>query len=780
MASRNLGSLTIDLMLKSGAFDRGLDKTGRKLDKTERDVRRKSKQMQRSMDQAFSKIKFAGVAAFGAISIAVSRSVASMDQLGDVSAQLGITTEGLSELQYVAEMSGSSANNLSQGLQVLSKRLGEVATKGTGAAANAIEALGLDAKELARLNPEEQFKAIRKAFQGLESQSQKNAVAAHLFSRANQNLVNTLGLTDDQVKNLRQDARDLGISISQNQVDTAGDAVDAMNKLKFSMEGLSNTLVSELAPVFTDAADSISDFVKAASKSGVIDDFASAVGGLANNLDILVGFFAGRFIAIRIGNFFATIVMGAKDATTAIAVLRAIMATLGGPIGIAATAVPGLAVAVHKLSGRQSTLEKSTDKVREAIERLRTTRGDAHKDAIQAAKDARDAAQANITEARSIIQKWEAAKKTAKATSNLGAGGGRLGAVGAQGSQALADKQIANKSKQIELLRGDLNELQRELAKPTVPAASQVASRSAIDIASDKIKQAKEQLKSWKETNKDVIDSIIDDQRGAVAAYDNVKSSIQSVTQALMTQDERAVSDNDARLQAINDAEQAGVQTSIGYDQLRARSWEQMTKDMNSNTDQMSDYAHRAAENIQDSFANFLFDPFKGGVSGMLDSFITMLRKMAAEMLASKAMDWIKTAFQGMGGWAGVGSAIASIFHTGGIVGSGEGGGRVISGATFSGAKRFHSGGMIGPGEVPAILKKGEGVFTKEQMSQLSPAKGGNQTIVNVNNAPEGTTVRRRKEGQQEIIDVMIDDVSNGGRFYKALSGMTNVGRAGR
>lgn len=60
--------------------------------------------------------------------------------------------------------------------------------------------------------------------------------------------------------------------------------------------------------------------------------------------------------------------------------------------------------------------------------------------------------------------------------------------------------------------------------------------------------------------------------------------------------------------------------------------------------------------------------------------------------------------------------------HTGGISGTGEGSGyRSVPADLFNKATRYHTGG-IASDEVPTILQKGEGVFTKGQMAALGNA----------------------------------------------------------
>ncbi|HYG86990.1 MAG TPA: phage tail tape measure C-terminal domain-containing protein [Azospirillum sp.] len=96
-----------------------------------------------------------------------------------------------------------------------------------------------------------------------------------------------------------------------------------------------------------------------------------------------------------------------------------------------------------------------------------------------------------------------------------------------------------------------------------------------------------------------------------------------------------------------------------------------------------------------------------------------------------------RTAGAGMAttpGWEGFSGA----YHTGGIVGLEPTFSRFVPTSLFANAKRFHGGGFPGlsAGEVPAILKKGEGVFTPEQMAALGGlgGAGGGQQINNTVN----------------------------------------------
>ncbi|MBD9511636.1 M15 family metallopeptidase [Ensifer sp. ENS10] len=69
--------------------------------------------------------------------------------------------------------------------------------------------------------------------------------------------------------------------------------------------------------------------------------------------------------------------------------------------------------------------------------------------------------------------------------------------------------------------------------------------------------------------------------------------------------------------------------------------------------------------------------------------------------------------------------------HTGGIIGSSALIPKAVHSNVFNSAKKFHTGGIVDsllPSEVPIIAKKGEGVFTPEQMESMG-SFAGSQTI---------------------------------------------------
>lgn len=135
-------------------------------------------------------------------------------------------------------------------------------------------------------------------------------------------------------------------------------------------------------------------------------------------------------------------------------------------------------------------------------------------------------------------------------------------------------------------------------------------------------------------------------------------------------------------------------------------------------------FAEQGARNIQDAFAQFLFDPLEGGLKGFLVSFTNTLRQAAAQAAASGIL---KALFGGLSGSSnGILSAIGKTFS--GVSSGGGGGGGIPSaftGGGFGSGDGFSAGGLVrGPGtptsdSILARLSDGEFVVRASAVRRL-------------------------------------------------------------
>ena len=111
--------------------------------------------------------------------------------------------------------------------------------------------------------------------------------------------------------------------------------------------------------------------------------------------------------------------------------------------------------------------------------------------------------------------------------------------------------------------------------------------------------------------------------------------------------------------------------------------------------DSMSAFADQAARNMQTAFADFLFNPFEGGLKGMAHGFAQTLHRMASEMLASQVFKMLGGALGGAGGFAG------------------------FIGGMFGGARA--SGGPVSSGRTYLVGERGPELFTPNTAGAIVP-----------------------------------------------------------
>jgi hypothetical protein len=158
---------------------------------------------------------------------------------------------------------------------------------------------------------------------------------------------------------------------------------------------------------------------------------------------------------------------------------------------------------------------------------------------------------------------------------------------------------------------------------------------------------------------------------------------------------------------------------------------------------QLNQFAQQAANNMQTAFADFLFDPFKEGLRGMLAGLIDTLRRMIAEIAAQKILGAI---FGGLANSfnptiAGIGAAFGGQAFVGPMP-SRDSGGRGAAGQPY----------MIGRGAQPEVfIPDSAGTFipNADQM-------GGTTFNITVDARDAGAEARIRDMINQEMAPQII------------------------
>ena len=231
----------------------------------------------------------------------VKEQFAAVDALGDTAASLNVTAAALAGLGYAADQSGSSQASIEKGLGKLVRASYEAAS-GLGTMSQTYKKLGLNAKEMNKLSPDQQFLKMADAISGLTNKQDQLAMTQKIFGKGAGDLVGVLREGSGGLQAMMADAEALGISLDAASVKGIQRAMDSFHKFKAAVGGIFRSIAVELAPYIEGITEKMTGFLieggrgKEAGKSigGFIKDILLALADVGQKA------FAGllRFVAM--------------------------------------------------------------------------------------------------------------------------------------------------------------------------------------------------------------------------------------------------------------------------------------------------------------------------------------------------------------------------------------------------------------------------------------------------------------------------------------------------
>jgi TP901 family phage tail tape measure protein len=236
------GSIVVSLLMNTGSFETDTKR-----------AEKRSREMAREIDKAFKMVSIA-VAAAGAAFVAMTKSVInSADQVAKASRSIGIATESLSALQFAAELSGVSSDELSQALL----RLNKSAADGN----KAFEAMGIQVRD-AQGNlkaTDALLKEVSDKFASYADGAEKSALAQELFGRGGARMISFLNSGSQGLDEMRQEAERLGVVIDSDLAKNAEIFNDNLTKMKLALNGMVTTVANSVLPVLVELTNRIND-----------------------------------------------------------------------------------------------------------------------------------------------------------------------------------------------------------------------------------------------------------------------------------------------------------------------------------------------------------------------------------------------------------------------------------------------------------------------------------------------------------------------------------------
>lgn len=327
------GAAYVELYTKDSRLVRGLARASKRLQAFGASVRAMG-----------LKVAAAGTAMLAPLLGAAKLFASTGDQLDKMRARTGFSAEALSELGFAAEQGGASIDQLDRSLAAMA-RFSVMVERGLKTSTDLLDMLGVSVDQFKNASPEERFKLLAEAISKVEDPTLRAGIALNVFGRSGRELLPMLEGGRASIEALQEEARRLGITMTDEDATSAAELTDALNRLKRQLKAIVVQIGAALAPVLTEMQKRIAPLITSVikwikeNKTLVVTVFKIAAAVVAAGVALII---LGTLISSAgavIGGLVA--VIGAVG--TAIAILGKIIALLLTPIGLVILAVVALA-----------------------------------------------------------------------------------------------------------------------------------------------------------------------------------------------------------------------------------------------------------------------------------------------------------------------------------------------------------------------------------------------------------------------------------------------------
>lgn len=297
----------------------------------------------------------AGTAIISGMVAITMKTIEAANAADKLAKQTGLTREEIQELGYAAEQEHASLEKIATAILRLSRNMSD-ASRGTGEARYAFEKLGIAVtKSDGQLrNSVDVMLDVADRFKNMRNETEMTAAAMQLFGRSGAEIVPFLRMGGDEIRNLMQEARDLGYVMDEETAEALKALDDQMTALKASLAGVGRQIAAEVVPHLLEMSNKAVDAAKAYNKiDPELRSFITQTGLMSGVLALLTSGFMG--LIIKMANFKAAL------ATLGVTI-KGITAAGAGPFGILIATLASLIVLFQKLRREGAALNRDLSK----------------------------------------------------------------------------------------------------------------------------------------------------------------------------------------------------------------------------------------------------------------------------------------------------------------------------------------------------------------------------------------------------------------------------------
>lgn len=302
-----------------------------------------------------------------------TRSTEWADDLETLSSQIGVSTTTLQEWAYASDFVDVSVETLQSSMSKLVRSMSE-AQNGSTSAQAAFDSLGVSYQNIdgSLKSTEQVFYEVIDALGGIENVAERDAISMAIFGESAQNLNTLIEAGSGSLQAYGQEAQQLGIIMSGDQIQALSSMQNSFDKLNNVMNASKNLLSASVAPLFASIADAISQVDPAIL--AVVAGFGSLIGVVSNLAPLLQGVAAITQLLTmsKIATAAATTVETVAEAglgATAMATNVALLPQIAIALALTA-ALAGLAYAIYKIIDLLTQEADAADKAASSTEKF--------------------------------------------------------------------------------------------------------------------------------------------------------------------------------------------------------------------------------------------------------------------------------------------------------------------------------------------------------------------------------------------------------------------------
>lgn len=268
-----LGNLVVEISADSAKFVAGVADTEIRLDNLNKRAR--------SAVNTFGKYSAAAAVAGTAVTAALyTKAAQAIDAQAKLAQRLDTTSLSVANLERAGGLAGVSLEKITQGSSDLTRRLSQAAKNG-GPVKDALDSIGLSAKELQMIPLDERIEQINKALIENADASQKAALAGQLFGEEGSLFMTQI--SPEVLAQARKEVELFGLALTDVDAAKVEQANDAFSTFGMAADGIVQQLTVQMAPIVKAISD---EFISAADEAGgfgniAIDAFDKVVSAAA-------------------------------------------------------------------------------------------------------------------------------------------------------------------------------------------------------------------------------------------------------------------------------------------------------------------------------------------------------------------------------------------------------------------------------------------------------------------------------------------------------------------